>query len=138
MLQSKIAIGSAGFFGKGFNQGTQTQLGFLSEPATDFIFAAFVEEWGFLGGVIVVAAFLFLISQLIKIGLRSENNFSQYISLGTAILFILEFIFNIGSNLGLLPVVGVTFPFLSYGGSSLLTKAILIGIIQSTAVRTKS
>jgi len=138
VLQSKIAIGSAGFFGKGFNQGTQTQLGFLPEPATDFIFAAFVEEWGFLGGVTVVVAFLFLIFQLIKIGLRSENNFSQYISLGTAILFILEFIFNIGSNLGLLPVVGVTFPFLSYGGSSLLTKAILIGIIQSTAVRTKS
>lgn len=135
VIQSQIAIGSAGFFGKGFHQGTQTQLGYLPEPTNDFVFAAFVEEWGFLGGAVVLAAFLFLIMRIIRIGLASADPFSQFVCLGSAILFLTEFVFNIGSNLALLPVVGITFPFLSYGGSSLLTKAVLIGIIQSIALR---
>ncbi|MDP1760366.1 MAG: FtsW/RodA/SpoVE family cell cycle protein, partial [Candidatus Woesebacteria bacterium] len=122
VIQAQIAIGSAGFFGKGFGQGTQTQLGFLPEPTNDFIFAAFVEEWGFFGGILVVAAFFFLIFRIVKVGLRTTDSFSQFVCLGTAILFLTEFVLNIGSNLALLPVVGVTFPFLSYGGSSLLTK----------------
>jgi len=137
VIQSKIAIGSAGIFGKGFMQGTQTQLGFLTESSTDFIFAALVEEWGFLGGFFLLLVFLILIFKIIRIGLNSNNNFSQLICLGTVILFLMEFIINIGSNIGLLPVVGVTFPLFSYGGSSLLTKAILLGIIQSIAVRNK-
>jgi len=135
VIQSQIAIGSAGFFGKGFRQGTQTQLGYLPEPTNDFVFAAFVEEWGFLGGAVVLAAFLFLVIRIIRIGLASADTFSQFVCLGSAILFLTEFVLNIGSNLALSPVVGVTFPFLSYGGSSLLTKAILIGIIQSIALR---
>lgn len=137
VIQAKIAIGSAGFLGKGFRQGTQTQLGFLPEPATDFIFASFIEEWGFLGGTLVLAAFFFLIIRIIRVGLESKNNFSQLVSLGTALLFLTEFILNIGSNLALTPVVGVTFPFFSYGGSSLLTKSILVGIIQSSAIRNR-
>lgn len=135
VIQSKIAIGSAGFWGKGFRQGTQTQLGFLTEPTTDFIFAAFIEEWGFLGGFLVITAFLILILRIIGIGLWSERNFSRFICLGTAILFLLEFVFNVGSNLGLTPVIGVTFPFFSYGGSSLLTKAFLIGMVEGTVLR---
>lgn len=135
VVQSKIAIGSADFFGKGFGQGTQSQLGFLPEAQTDFIFAAFIEEWGLISGFILIAVFTFLILRIVKIGLNAENNFSRFVCLGTAILFIVQFIFNVGSNLGLTPVVGVTFPFLSYGGSSLLTNMILIGIIQSIFVR---
>lgn len=135
VIQSKIAIGSAGFFGKGFGQGTQVQLGFLPEAETDFIFAAFVEEWGLLGGISVVAAFIVLMLRIIRIGLISENNFFRFVCLGAVIMFLLQFILNIGSVLGLIPVVGVTFPFLSYGGSSLLTNFIIIGIIQSIIIR---
>ena len=135
VTQSKIAIGSGGFLGKGFQQGTQVQLGFLPEAQSDFIFAAFVEEWGLLGGIAVIGAFVFLILRLIKIGLAVENNFGRLICLGTIIMFLIQFALNIGSNLGLFPVIGISFPFLSYGGSNLLINAILIGIIQSLAVR---
>lgn len=135
VIQSKIAIGSAGFFGKGYNQGTQVQLGFLPAAETDFIFAAFVEEWGLLGGLLVIAAFVFLLIRLVIIGIRCHDNFSKLICLGTAITFLSQFSINIGSTLGLLPVIGVTFPFFSYGGSSILTNAMLIGIIQGAVVR---
>lgn len=135
VIQSKIAIGSAGLFGKGFQQGTQVQLKFLPEPATDFILAAFIEEWGLIGGIFVIGAFHFLLFRIIRTGMRAENNFSRFICIGAVILFLVQFALNTGSVLGLLPVVGVTFPFLSYGGSSLLTSAVLIGIIQSIAVR---
>jgi rod shape determining protein RodA len=137
VIQSKIAIGSAGFFGKGYGQGTQVQLGFLPEAATDFNFSAFVEEWGFFGGLILIAAFLFLIFRLIKIGLEGKENFLKFVCLGTAILFLLQFALNTGSALGLLPIVGVTFPFFSYGGSSLLTNFLLVAIIQSLIARSR-
>lgn len=134
VIQSKIALGSAGFFGKGFRQGTQSQLGFLPEAQTDFIFSAFVEEWGLIGGLILLAAFLTLILRIIKIGLETNGNYAKFICLGTIIAFGLQFFFNIGSALGLSPVVGITLPFFSYGGSSLLTSALLIGIIQNIAI----
>lgn len=130
-IQSKIAIGSGGLFGKGFKQGTQTQLGFLTEPATDFIFAALVEEWGFVFGALVIISFLFLILGLIQIGIFSNSNFLKFICLGTIIIFSLHFLINLGSALGILPVIGVPFPFLSYGGSNLLTNFFLLGIILS-------
>ena len=135
VIQSKIAIGSAGFFGKGFGQGTQAQLGFLPEAQADFIFAAFVEEWGMLGGLLVVGAFLLLIARIVGIGFKSANNFGAFACLGTAAMFVLHFLFNVGSNLGFFPVVGVPFPFFSYGGSSFLTNALLIGIIQQIKIR---
>jgi rod shape determining protein RodA len=134
-IQSKIAIGSAGFFGKGFHRGTQAQLGFLPEAATDFIFAAFTEEWGLMGAILLISSFGLLIFRIIRIGFFSENNFSKLICLGTIIIFVLHFVFNVGSNIGLFPVVGLPFPFFSYGGSSLITNALLIGIIQSIVVR---
>jgi rod shape determining protein RodA len=130
-IQSKIAIGSGGLFGKGFKQGTQTQLGFLTEPATDFIFAALVEEWGFVFGLLVIISFLFLILGLIQAGIFSSSNFLKFICLGTIIIFGLHFLINLGSVLGILPVIGVPFPFLSYGGSNLLTNFLLLGIILS-------
>lgn len=137
VIQSKIAIGSAGFFGKGFQQGTQVQLGFLPEAATDFVLAAFIEEWGLLGGIAVIAAFALIVFRILKIGLFSGNNFSSFICLGAVIMFLIQFMTNVGSTIGLLPVIGVTFPFLSYGGSSILINAILIGIVQSITVRFK-
>ncbi len=135
VIQAKIAIGSAGLFGKGFGQGSQVQLGFLPEASTDFIFSAFIEEWGTLAGFFLILVFTFLIFRIIRIGLDADNNFGRFICLGTVILFVVQFIFNIGSNLGLTPVIGVTFPFLSYGGSSLLTNLIFMGIIQSVFMR---
>ncbi len=134
VIQSKIAIGSAGLWGKGFGQGTQAQLGFLPEPATDFIFAAFVEEWGLLGGAALLAAFSFLVFRVIAIGWRARDNVSRFIALGAAFVFLVEFFLNVGSAVGLLPVVGIPFPFFSYGGSNLVTKSVLLGFIQSIAV----
>jgi rod shape determining protein RodA len=130
-IQSKIAIGSAGFLGKGYAQGSQTQLGFLTEPESDFVFAAFIEEWGWLGGILVVAAFAMLVFSILKIGMRVNVNFEKFLCVGTAMVFMLQFFLNAGSTTGLLPVVGVTFPFLSYGGTSLLTNFALLGIVNS-------
>lgn len=134
VIQSKIAIGSAGFWGKGFRQGTQVQLGFLPEAQTDFIFAALIEEFGALAGLAAIGAFLLIIFEIMRIGLRADNNFSKFIALGASIMFLAHFFLNVGSNLGLVPVIGVPFPFLSYGGSNLLAAALLIGMIQSSFV----
>ncbi len=131
-IQSKIAIGSAGFFGKGYKQGTQVQLGFLPESSTDFIFSAFIEEWGLLGGLVVLGLFFFMIARIVQIGILAENNFSRFICLGTALMFLIQFIINVGSAIGLLPVIGLTFPFFSYGGSSILVNSMLVGIVQSS------
>lgn len=132
-IQAKIAIGSSGLFGKGFGQGTQSQLGFLPEAQTDFVLAAFIEEWGILLGILLIIAFFVMVTRIVKIGLETNNNFDRLFCLGTAILFLIQFIFNAGSNLGLVPVIGVTFPFLSYGGSSLLTNFILIAMVENIA-----
>ncbi len=130
-IQSKIAIGSAGFFGKGWGQGTEAQLGFLTEPGTDFVLASFVEEWGLLGAFVVLGAFLALIWNMLRIGMQQSANFEHFVVLGTAIVFGLQFMVNAGSVTGLFPVVGVTFPFLSYGGSSLLADFILLGLVYA-------
>lgn len=133
--QAKIAIGSAGMWGKGYGQGSQTQLGFLTEPQGDFVLAAFIEEWGWGGGLVVLLALLALIFELLRVGLRAGSNTEKFICLGSALLFVLQFAVNAGSTVGLLPVVGVTFPFLSYGGSSLLTNMALIAIVNAIARR---
>lgn len=135
VTQSKIAIGSAGFWGKGYGQGTQTELGFLSEPSEDFIFAALIEEWGIVGGLVVVFAFMAMIFQMLKIGALADENFEKFICLGAAILFGMQFLLNTGSATGLTPVVGVTFPFLSYGGSSMLANMSLLAIVNSIRKR---
>lgn len=131
--QSKIAIGSAGFFGKGYNQGSQTQLGFLTEPETDFILAALIEEWGWLFGFLAIGAFGFLVWRILKVSSWASQNFEKFICLGVAVSLIWQFFLNIGSVLGISPVIGVTFPFLSYGGSSLLTSFFMIAIINAIA-----
>lgn len=132
--QSKIAIGSAGLFGKGFGLGTQTHLNFLPEAETDFIFAAFVEEWGLVGGVIVLLTFLVIIFRISSIGLLARNNTYRFISLGTTFVLFSHLLLNVGSTVGLTPVTGITFPFLSYGGSHLLTLALLLSIMQRVKI----
>lgn len=134
VIQSKIAIGSAGFLGKGFKQGTQVQLGFLPESQTDFIIPSFIEEWGLLGGLAVLLSFFYLCREIINIGLNiAKDNFDKFICLGVIIIFSFHFFINIGSVTGLLPVIGLPFPFMSYGGSSLLTSFALVAIINSIA-----
>ncbi len=133
--QARIAIGSAGFWGKGYGQGTETQLGFLSEPTEDFIFAAIIEEWGMLGGIVVLAAFALFILQILKIGALADENVEKFICLGTAMMFGVQFFLNAGSATGLLPVVGVTFPFVSYGGSSMLADFFLVAVVNSIRKR---
>lgn len=128
--QSKIAIGSAGFWGKGFGGGTQAQLRFLPEAQTDFLFAAFVEEWGVVGGFVLFGALGTVVWRVIAIGLRARENYSRFLTIGAATFFLIHFFINVGSNLGLLPVAGITFPFFSYGGSSLLTSATVMSTIQ--------
>ncbi len=130
-IQSKVAIGSAGFLGTGYGQGTQAQLGFLSEPAEDFILSSLIEEWGVLGGLVILAAFFWLVYSILRIGALADENFEKYICLGTAVMLIVQFALNAGSSTGLLPVVGVTFPFLSYGGSSMLADFSLIAVVNS-------
>lgn len=137
VIQSKIAMGSAGFWGKGFGSGTQVQLKFLPEAQTDFIFAAFVEEWGVLGGVLVLSAFIVLITRIAALGLKARGNDMKFVVLGGCVVFLTHFLVNMGSSLGFLPVAGITFPFLSYGGSSLLTLSLLLGIIQHIQIESR-
>ncbi len=129
--QSRIAIGSGGILGQGFGKGSQTQYGFLTEPHTDFIFASFAEEFGLVGVSIILSLFCFLIWQIFKIGFYSLNNFSRLFSAGLAILIFSQVFVNIGMNLGILPIVGISLPFISYGGSNLLMMFIGLGILQS-------
>ena len=135
VIQSKIAIGSGGLFGKGFRQGTQTQLDFLPEPANDFIVASIAEEWGAAGIFALLAAFAVLIARILYIGLTLEGNFGKLVCLGTAGLILLHMAFNIGSAVGFMPVVGIPLPLVSYGGSSILTFFMALGIVQSIAIR---
>ncbi len=138
VIQSKSAIGSAGTFGKGFGQGALVKLGYLPAAQTDFAFSSFTEEWGFAGAMIVLAAFGIIIWRIAVIGVRAEGNFYKLFCLGSMIFFGLHFFVNIGSALGLLPVIGVVFPFLSSGGSNLIISMAIIGVIQNIAVRNSS
>lgn len=134
--QSKIAIGSAGLWGKGYGQGPQTQLGFLTEPSTDFIFPALVEEWGVVAGFLVIVAFFTLIFNILRIGIVADRNTEKFVCLGAVIVLGLHLLLNGGMTMGLTPVVGVPFPFLSYGGSNILMNFFLLGIINAIARRT--
>jgi len=132
--QAKIAIGSGGLFGKGIGKGSQTQYGFLPEPQTDFIFSAIAEEFGFFMISLLFFLFLLFFWRIIRIALKSGNNFSRFFALGIGIVIIAQFFINIGSNIGFLPVIGIPLPLVSYGGSSLLALFIGLGILQNIKV----
>ncbi len=137
VIQAKIAIGSAGFWGKGFGQGTETQFRFLPEAQADFIFAAFSEEWGLFGDLVLLLTFLFIFYRLEHIGLRAQSNSFKFLVFGTSVVLLTQILINTGANIGLLPVTGITLPFVSYGGSSILTIAVLIGIIQHIKIESR-
>jgi len=128
--QSTIAVGSGQLFGKGIGYGTQSKLQFLPEYQTDFIFAAFAEEWGFFGVLMLLGFFSLVIWRILKIAEQGESNFEILYGTGLAILFITHFTVHVGINIGLLPVTGTTIPFLSYGGSHLLTEFVGLGILM--------
>lgn len=129
--QSTIAVGSGEIFGKGVGYGTQSRLKFLPEYQTDFVFAAFAEEWGFIGVTILFMLFLLVIWRILINALYGASNFEILFAMGLAILFMSHFIMHVGMNIGLLPVTGLTIPFLSYGGSHLLTEFLGLGILMS-------
>src|SRR3989344_774822 len=128
-LQSQVAIGNGGIFGQGFAQGTQTQYGFLSEPHNDFIFAAIAEEFGLFGICLLFLLFALLLWRIIKVGINSQDNFSRLYAAGFATLLIGHTFINVGMNLGLLPIIGLSLPFVSYGGPSLIVTYIRFGIL---------
>ena len=126
--QSKIAIGSGGFAGQGFLNGTQTKFDFVPEQSTDFIFCTVGEEWGFLGSVAIIAIYAFLIIRLIVLSERQKDNFARIYGYCVACCFFMHVFINIGMTMGLVPVIGIPLPLLSYGGSSLWSFTVLLFI----------
>lgn len=131
VLQSTIAVGSGQVFGKGLGFGTQSRLKFLPEPQTDFIFASFAEEWGFVGSLLLLFLFSGVIWRILHNAMRGATNFEILFGIGLAIFFMSHIIVNIGMNIGLFPVTGIPLPFMSYGGSHLLVEFMGLGILMS-------
>ena len=131
--QSTIAVGSGELFGKGVGYGTQSKLQFLPEYETDFIFAAFTEEWGFAGAVTLFVLFGVVIWRILLHALHGSTNFERLFSVGIAVLLISHFLVHVGINVGLFPVTGTTIPFLSYGGSHLVTEFLGLAIVMAMA-----
>jgi len=129
--QSTVAVGSGQFLGKGVGYGTQSRLNFLPEYQTDFIFAAFAEEWGFIGSFIVLILFSIIIWRSLRISMLGASNFEILFGIGVVIFFMAHIIINIGMNIGLMPVTGIPLPFMSYGGSHILTECLALGILMS-------
>ena len=128
LIQSKIAIGSGGFSGKGFLNGTQTRFDFVPEQSTDFIFCTIGEEWGFVGSFFFMILFVGLLLRILFLAERQRSNFSRIYGYSVAAILFMHFVINIGMTIGLLPVIGIPLPFISYGGSSLLGFTILLFI----------
>lgn len=135
VLQSKLAIGSGKFWGMGIKNGSQTQLGYLYPQTTDFIYSAIGEEMGFVVAAAVIVLYVVLIIKALKIAKTAKDDMGAYIAAGIAGIFMFHMIENIGMTMGLLPITGVPLPFVSYGGSSLLTNCILIGLLLNISGR---
>jgi len=135
VTQAIIAIGSGSFFGRGLGFGSQSQLKFLPESQTDFIFAVIAEEFGFIGVLVILVCFTLIFYRIVALTRRKNDNFSIYLLLGIVSILFIQFFVTIGMNLGLLPVTGVALPFVSAGGSSLLVTLIMIGIVESISCR---
>ncbi|MBQ5781706.1 MAG: rod shape-determining protein RodA [Spirochaetaceae bacterium] len=135
IIQSKIAIGAGGIFGQGFLKGTQSHYRFLPQQSTDFIFSIFSEEMGFLGGCVVFLLFIIIFARALNIGFSSKNTYGYYVAVGIAAMFFYHFIVNVGMVAGIMPITGIPLFFMSYGGSSLWTAMISIGILMSINMR---
>jgi rod shape determining protein RodA len=130
-IQAKVAIGSGGILGKGFLEGNQTQLKFIPEQWTDFIFCVIGEEFGFMGSILVIGLFLVLFKRILSIASSANDRFSSLVVVGILALLFTQFVINIGMNIGITPVIGLPLPFLSYGGSSLLVNVSLIAVVMN-------
>lgn len=137
VIQSKIAVGSGQLWGKGFLQGTQNQMGYLPTKNTDFIFSVVSEEWGFIGAVILVIALFTLIYRCLKIAQKADNSYGRYICVGVAAMFLFHVFENVGMCIGLMPVTGIPLPLISYGGTSVVTNMIAIGLVLSVNYHNK-
>ena len=135
--QAQITIGSGGAFGKGLGRGTQSQLQFLPEAHTDFIFAGIAESFGFVGVFIVVALYGLFLMKILDIANISRDNFGMLVTFGIASMFFFQVLINIGMNIGLAPVTGIPLPFLSYGGTSLIVSLFAAGLVESVFIRHK-
>jgi len=135
--QSKIAIGSGGLFGKGLFTGSQNQLNFLPEKHTDFIFSVLGEELGFIGALVILVLYAILLWRALLVAKEAKDRFGQYVVIGIISMLSFHIIQNVGMTLGLMPVTGIPLPFLSYGGSSLATNLLAIGLILNINIRKK-
>ncbi len=136
LIQSKIAIGSGGLWGKGLGHGSQGQLNFLPAKHTDFIFSVFAEEWGFAGVLFLFGLYSLFFWRLMKIVMAVGNNFFRLFVAGYAIMIFAQITINVGMSLGLMPVTGIALPFMSYGGSNLLINLMMLGVVQNIATQT--
>lgn len=134
ILQSKIALGSGAMFGKGFMQGTQSHLNFLPEMQTDFIFTSLAEEFGLVGALGLLALYVLMLTYAIAIALRSRSQFGRLLGMGIAATFFVYFFINIAMVTGLLPVVGVPLPLVSYGGTAMVTILVGFGLVMNVYI----
>lgn len=130
-LQSTIAVGSGQIFGKGLGFGTQSRLKFLPEAQSDFIFAAYAEEWGLIGAILILILYGLVIWRILNTAMLGATNFEILFGMGIAIFFMSQIFINIGMNIGIMPITGIPLPFMSYGGSHLLTEFVALGILMS-------
>ena len=135
ILQAQISIGSGGMFGRGFMQGTQTQLDYLRVKQSDFIFSVLAEEMGFLGALVLFLLFGLLLFRIISVAGKARDEFGRLVAFGVGFMLLFQCFVNLGANLTILPVTGVPLPFLSYGRSALLTNLIALGILQGILIR---
>lgn len=138
LTQSVIAVGSGGVLGRGLGFGSQSQLKFLPEAQTDFIFAVVAEELGFVAVAVVLGLYALVVWRALRLARQATDTFTAYVASGVAILLTIQVAINVGMNMGLMPVTGITLPFISYGGSSLIASMAMVGILQSVAVRQRS
>ncbi len=138
IIQSKIAVGSGGMWGKGFLKGTQCKLEFLPEHHTDFVFSVLAEEWGFVGSFVVIALLFILVIWGLEVARNARNRFGEVVAVGITAMFFWQIIINIGMVIGVMPVVGIPLPFFSYGGSGTLINLFAIGILMSIRMRQRS
>jgi rod shape determining protein RodA len=135
VIQSKIAVGAGGMWGKGVAQGTQTQLRFLPVPHTDFIFSAFAEEHGFVGIVVVLALYFMLLMQIVKNAQTAPDRAGMYICMGVATVLLFHLLVNVGMAVGFMPVTGIPLPLMSYGGSNTFSTFMMLGLVNNVRLR---
>ncbi len=135
VVQSRIAVGSGQFFGRGLAAGTQSQLNFLPSQHTDFIFAVLAEKLGFVGAIILLLLFAALLARAIIVTYQAQDRFGMFVGVGIVAMLLFHIVINVGMNMGIMPVTGIPLPFVSYGGTSLVTSLIAVGLLESISIR---